>query len=133
MRNHRSMWWPSPKIMGMRSASISSLNSAMKSSMVSLLEEFICAVRPRTTTRTVESMSDDQLQAFLKQVKADVTLQEKVKAASDADAVVAIAKDAGFAIAVSQLEANQVDLSDEELEGLSGGLCLVTTIFHIHV
>lgn len=78
-------------------------------------------------------MSDDQLQAFLKQVKADVTLQEKVKAASDADAVVAIAKEAGFDIAVSQLEANQVDLSDEELEGLSGGLCLVTTIFHIHV
>ena len=78
-------------------------------------------------------MSNDQLQAFLKQVKADATLQEKVKAASDADAVVAIAKDAGFAIAVSQLEANQVDLSDEELEGLSGGLCLVTTIFHIHV
>ena len=45
----------------------------------------------------------------------------------------AIAKDAGFDIAVSQLEANQVDLSDQELEGLSGGLCLVTTIFHIHV
>ena len=78
-------------------------------------------------------MSDDQLQAFLKQVKADATLLEKVKAANDADAVVAIAKDAGFDIAVSQLEANQVDLSDQELEGLSGGLCLVTTIFHIHV
>ena len=34
-------------------------------------------------------MSDDQLQAFLKQVKADATLLEKVKAANDANAVVA--------------------------------------------
>ena len=48
--------WPSLKIMGMHSASISSRNSAMKNSMVSLLEEFICAARPPITTRTVDPL-----------------------------------------------------------------------------
>jgi predicted ribosomally synthesized peptide with nif11-like leader len=36
-------------------------------------------------------MSEEQLKAFLEAVKADAGLQEKLKAASDADAVVAIA------------------------------------------
>ena len=43
-------------------------------------------------------MSEEQLKAFLEKVKADTSLQEKLKAASDADAVVAIAKAAGFTI-----------------------------------
>ncbi len=37
-------------------------------------------------------MSDEQLNAFLEKVKGDTSLQENLKAASDADAVVAIAK-----------------------------------------
>ena len=36
-------------------------------------------------------MSEEQLKAFLEAVKADAGLQEKLKAASDTDAVVAIA------------------------------------------
>ena len=42
-------------------------------------------------------MSEEQLKAFLEKVKSDTTLQEKLKVASDADAVVAIAKAAGTA------------------------------------
>ena len=47
-------------------------------------------------------MSEEQLKAFLEKVKGDTTLQEKLKAASDADAVVAIAKEAGFSISADQ-------------------------------
>ena len=43
-------------------------------------------------------MSEEQLNAFLEKVKADTTLQEKLKAAASPDAAVEIAKDAGFAI-----------------------------------
>ena len=41
-------------------------------------------------------MSEEQLKAFLEKVKDDTSLQEKLRAASDADAVAAIAKEAGF-------------------------------------
>ena len=66
-------------------------------------------------------MSEEQLKAFLEKVKADTSLQEKLKAASDADAVVAIAKDAGFSISADDLKNAQSELSDEELEGAAGG------------
>jgi predicted ribosomally synthesized peptide with nif11-like leader len=54
-------------------------------------------------------------------VMADVGLQEQLKEATDADAVVAIAKTAGFDISVGQLETLASELSDEELEKVSGG------------
>ena len=67
-------------------------------------------------------MSEEQLKAFLEKVKADTSLQEKLKAASDADGVVAIAKEAGFKISAEDLKNAQVtELSDEELEGADGG------------
>ena len=72
-------------------------------------------------------MSEEQLKAFLEKVKADTSLQEKLKAASDADAVVAIAKEAGFSISADDLKNAQVtELSDEELEGVAGGYCWET-------
>ena len=43
-------------------------------------------------------MSEEQLKAFLEKVTADTSLQEKLKAASDADAVVSIAKEEGLSI-----------------------------------
>ena len=49
-------------------------------------------------------MSEEQLKAFLEGVKADAGLQEKLKAVSDADAVVAIAKAAGFVISTEELQ-----------------------------
>ncbi len=66
-------------------------------------------------------MSEEQLKAFLEKVKADTSLQEKLKAAADADAVTAIAKEAGFNVSADDLTKAQSELSDEELEGVAGG------------
>ena len=67
-------------------------------------------------------MSEEQLKAFMEAVKADAGLQEKLKAAADADAVVAIAKAAGFVISAEELKRAQAEVSEEELEGVAGGL-----------
>ena len=69
-------------------------------------------------------MSEEQLKAFLEAVRADTGLQEKLKAASDADSVVAIAKAAGFVISADSVaaQAAEVLLSDEELKGVAGGI-----------
>ena len=66
-------------------------------------------------------MSEEQLKAFLEKVKADTSLQEKLKAAADDDAALAIAKDAGFSISADDLKNAQSEISDEELEGAAGG------------
>jgi predicted ribosomally synthesized peptide with nif11-like leader len=77
-------------------------------------------------------MSEEQLKAFLEKVKDDTSLQEKLKAAADVNSVAAIAKEAGFMISADDLTKAQSELSDEELEGVAGGispcpsaLCLV--------
>ena len=67
-------------------------------------------------------MSEEQLKAFLEKVKADTSLQEKLKAAADSDAVLAIAKDAGFIISAEDLKNATPELSEEELEGVAGAL-----------
>ena len=66
-------------------------------------------------------MSEEQLKAFLEKVQVDTSLQEKLKAAADNDAVVAIAKEAGFNISADDLKNAQSEISDEELEGVAGG------------
>ncbi|KZR88107.1 Nitrogen fixation protein of unknown function [Synechococcus sp. MIT S9509] len=66
-------------------------------------------------------MSEEQLKAFLEKVKGDTSLQEKLKAASDADTVISIAKEAGFSISTDDLKKAQSELSEEELEGVAGG------------
>ena len=70
-------------------------------------------------------MSEEQLKAFLGKVKTDASLQEKLKAAADNDAVTAIAKEAGFSISADDLKNAQSELSDEELEGVAGGQNIV--------
>ena len=67
-------------------------------------------------------MSEEQLRAFLEKVKADTSLQEKLKAAADAEAVVEIARKAGFSIATEELK-----VRDDELERAGGGACEVLT------
>ena len=62
-------------------------------------------------------MSEEQLKAFLEKVKADTSLQEKLKAAADSDAVLEVAKDAGFSISADVV----TKISEEELEGVAGG------------
>ena len=66
-------------------------------------------------------MSEEQLKSFLEKVKADTSLQEKLKAAGDDDAVLAIAKEAGFMISADDLKNAQSEISEEELEGVAGG------------
>ena len=66
-------------------------------------------------------MSEEQLKAFLEKVKGDTSLQDKLKGAANSDAVVSIAKEAGFMISADDLTKAQSELSDEELEGAAGG------------
>ena len=66
-------------------------------------------------------MSEEQLKAFLEKVKDDNSLQEKLKAAADSNAVLAIAKEAGFSISADDLKKAQSEISGEELEGVAGG------------
>ncbi len=76
-------------------------------------------------------MSEEQLKAFLEKVKADTSLQEKLKAAADANAVSAIAKEAGFSISADDLtnaQSELSELSDQELEGVAGGIISLTLL-----
>lgn len=66
-------------------------------------------------------MSEEQLIAFMEAVKADAGLQGQLKAAGDADAVVAIARAAGFLISVDELKKAQSEISEGEMEGVAGG------------
>ena len=65
-------------------------------------------------------MSEEQLKAFLEKVKADTSLKEKLKAASP-EAVIEIAKEAGFLITAEDMQSATIELSDEELEEAAGG------------
>ena len=81
------------------------------------------------------AMSEEQLAALLAKLKDDAGLQEKLKGAADLDAILAIAKDAGFDISKAdllrhgkalggqalELSDEALELSDEELEGVAGG------------
>ena len=67
------------------------------------------------------AVSEEQLKAFMEAVKADADLQNELKAAGDTDAVVAIAKAAGFVILADELQRAQAEISEEELEGVAGG------------
>jgi len=70
-------------------------------------------------------MSEEQLAALLAKLKDDAGLQAKLKAATNLDSVLAIAKDAGFVISKAvwlKFQAQQtIELSDEELENVAGG------------
>ena len=71
----------------------------------------------------LKSISSDQLKAFMDAVNANSALQEQLRSATDAQAVAAIAKVAGFEISVKDIPFNQQSssLSDKELEGVAGG------------
>ena len=68
------------------------------------------------------AMSEEQLKAFLEAVRADAGLQEKLNVAADADVVVAIAKEVGFMISAEELQRAQAEISEEDLEGVAGGI-----------
>ena len=66
-------------------------------------------------------MTQEQLTAFIANAKGNTSLQEKLKAAADSDAVVAIAKEEGFSISANELKHAQSEISEEDLESVSGG------------
>ena len=68
-------------------------------------------------------MSEEQLKAFLEKLKGDISLHKQLKAAADSDAVLAIAKEAGFSISADDLKNAQSEISEEELENVAGGAC----------
>ena len=73
-------------------------------------------------------MSEEQLKAFLEKVKADPSLQKKLKAAglaANQQAVLSVASEEGFTISADQISnaslISALDLTEEELEGAAGG------------
>ena len=70
-------------------------------------------------------MSEEQLKASLEKVKGNFSLQEKLKAAAEVNAALAIAKEAGFSISADDLEKAESELSEDELGGVSGGFHVV--------
>jgi predicted ribosomally synthesized peptide with nif11-like leader len=78
-------------------------------------------------------MSEEQLNAFMEAVEADERLQEKLKVAEDADAVVAIAKEAGFAISMEVAQKIEEQLSDDDLENVTGGMGRGARGTHVNV
>jgi predicted ribosomally synthesized peptide with nif11-like leader len=70
-------------------------------------------------------MSEEQLSALLAKLKQDDGLREKLKGASDLDAAVDLAKEAGFDVSKAdwlKYQAKEtLELSDKELEGVAGG------------
>ena len=72
-------------------------------------------------------MSDEQLKAFWDAIQSDSALQQKLQGVTDLGAIVDIAKEAGFTISVEELEQAQKELSDEQLDGATGGLCVIFT------
>ena len=67
-------------------------------------------------------MLAEPLKAFLEFVKSDTELQVKLKAASNIDAVIAIAKDAGFVISAKDLRMIQSVGPDDEVNGATRGI-----------
>ena len=71
------------------------------------------------------AMSEEQLDALLAKLKDDTGLQEKLKGAADLDAVLVIAKEAGFDVSKADWLKYQaqrtLELSDEDLEKVAGG------------
>ena len=70
-------------------------------------------------------MSQENMIAFIAKVQSDSDLLAKMKAVTDADGAIAIAKSAGFEVTAGDLIRQQArlasELSDEELENVAGG------------
>ena len=70
-------------------------------------------------------MSEEQISALLAKLKDDAGLLDKLKGAADLDGALELVNEAGFDVSKADLlryQANQtLELSDKELEGISGG------------
>ncbi len=80
-----------------------------------------------------KAMQEGELTAFLEAVKINEDLRERLLAAEDNEAVIAIARAEGFSISVPEMNEAMTELSEQDLEAASGGLTpapfFVVTIF----
>ena len=72
-------------------------------------------------------MSEEKFRAFWEATQADSARQQKLLGVTVRGAIVDIAKEAGFTISVEELEQAQKELSDEQLDGATGGFCHIFT------
>ena len=70
-------------------------------------------------------MSEEQFKAFITKAKVDQSIQEKLKAAKTSEEVVGIAKEYGYVFTANEIKNNRIELSEDELEGVTGGACLM--------
>ena len=72
-------------------------------------------------------MSEEQLKAFIAKAKDDQSIQEKLKAAKSPEEVIGIAKENAYEFTTDELKNTKIELSEDELEGVAGGGCLLET------
>ena len=66
-------------------------------------------------------MSLDHAKAFIEKMKSDKAFSDVIMAIEDIDARLAAASDAGFEFTENELKLLQSQLTDDELDGVSGG------------
>ena len=74
------------------------------------------------------TISEEQLEAFLKSLKVNIGQQEKLKVAESTETVAAISREPGFAFSAEELKKANIEIPDGTLEGLAGGGLPVSTI-----
>ena len=74
-----------------------------------------------TLEESYHSMSQEQLRTLLEQIKGDENLQKTIKEATDINSLVAVAEAAGFMITAEDLQKAVAEISEEELESVTGG------------
>lgn len=67
-------------------------------------------------------MSEEQFKAFLEKVASTPGLRKKLKATTDSDDVIAIAKEVGFNIVAEDLSRSKEEVVDAELKDAAGGI-----------
>ena len=63
-------------------------------------------------------MSEEQLKSFWEAIQADPSLQEKLRASTDADAIATIAKEAGFRLVLRRSRELNLSCQMNSLMGL---------------
>ncbi len=66
-------------------------------------------------------MSIESAKAYIERLKTDEEFRERVKAAKDSEARIALVKAEGFDFSAEDISAVKGELSDDELDGLAGG------------
>lgn len=66
-------------------------------------------------------MSEELLKAFMGTVKADISLQQKLKLTKSQQSLVSMAEEVGFDISAHEFKRTQVEISELDLESVAGG------------